>query len=218
MTTTRYAYIHQGKVVWGPGPNPYFITLTNGDIWEISAHSVQESEDKGIFVVQQVNQREFDERFEVPNLPDFSIVGGRPVETWTYRLIESARKNMLKAVDEHAEKLRASLATILPGQYQEYDEVYAEALEVVSLPENQTIVAGTYKYLDADVNVTFSAELNRPVANVREAAELVIDTRNDWKEAGANIRAARLATKKAIKDAATDAQAFAIYKAYINQS
>lgn len=214
--TIRYAYIQNGQTVWGPGPNPYFITLMNGDIWELSAHTVEESEAKGIFTVTQIGKRDFDTRFEEAYTPTYSIVNGKPQETWSYGFIPTAKDNMLMAVDEHAEKLRQVLATQFPGQYHEYEEVYEEALKLLALPVDQVIPDGTYKYLEADVDVTYSNTLGRVVANIREAADLVVETRNNWRNAGATIRSARLATKRAINDAATIQAAFSIYNDYIN--
>jgi hypothetical protein len=209
--TTRYAYINNNITRWGPGANPYFITLVNGDIWEISAHTVGASEAQGIFVVQQVNKRDFDERFEAATTPVYSIVNGRPIETWQYTFIPAARENMIKAVDDYAEARRIELATQHPGQYEEYNEVYREAVEVVALDPNATIPAGQYMYLEADIGVTYSPLVQRAVQTVREAADLVIATRDNWRYFGADIRKNRLNFKKLIRDAASDAEAFQIY-------
>ena len=216
--TIRYAYIDKtnNNTLWGPGPNPYFITLQNGDLWEISAHSVEESEQVGIYIVEQRDKKEFDTRFEEQLTPEYDIINGRPRETWSYGFIPAARENMLKGIDERAEELRTRLATQFAGQYQEYDEVYEEALEVAGLPEQEPIPAGQYPFLEADINVTFSPALNRNVENIREAANLVIQTRNDWKLFGASIRTERLKAKKDVKEAATDAIAYHLYQQYIN--
>lgn len=216
--TTRYAYIDKtnNNTLWGPGPNPYFLTLQNGDLWEITAHTVEESENIGIYVVEQRDKKDFDPRFEQQLTPEYEIRNGRPVEFWSYEFIPAARENMLKAIDEHAEGLRTRLATQFAGQYQEYDEVYREALEVAALPEQEIIPVGKYNFLEADINITFSESLNRKVENVREAAALVIETRNNWKFFGADIRSVRLATKKSVREAATDAIAYSLYKQYID--
>lgn len=214
---TRYAYIVDGQTVWGPGPMPYFITLQDGmaTMWEITAHSVEENEAVGIFIVEQINYREIDERFEQAYVPLYEIVDGRPRETWSYHFIPAARNNMVDGIDEHAEKIREVLATKYSGQYSEYNEAYAEALEIAELPANQTIAPGTYKYIDADVGVTYSFTLNRVVQTIREAAELVIETRAEWKNIGANLRIARLATKKRIREAQSDKDAFVIYNEFV---
>jgi hypothetical protein len=210
--TTRYAYIVNGKTEWGPGPNPYYVTLKNGDAWEITAHTVEESEAKGIYIVEQVNQKEVDVRFFAANLPVYSVVNGRPRETWSYSFIPAARENMLIAVDNYAEDVREYIATRFPGQYAEYEEVYREALEVQSLPPEQQIQPGNYLFLDADIGVTYSPILNRVVQNVREAADLVLETRNQWKIYGGEIRRNRLRVKNMIKNASTDQEAYQIYE------
>lgn len=216
--TIRYAYIDKtnNNTIWGPGPNPYFITLQNGDLWEISSHTTKESEDVGIYVVEQRDKKNFDPRFEVQLTPEYEIRNGKPIEIWSYEFIPAARENMLIAIDEFAEELRTRLATQFAGQYQEYDEVYKEALEVVALPEQQVIPTGQYPFLDADIGVTFSPTLDRNVETVREAANLVVLTRNEWKRLGATIRTNRLKAKKDVKEAATDAIAYHLYQQYIN--
>lgn len=209
--TLRYAYIVQGKTLWGPGANPYYITLENGDIWEISAHTIEESEAVGVFVVEQVGMKDNDNRFFAANLPVYSVVNGKPKETWSYSFIPSALENMLNAVDEHAENVRQYVSTKYPGQYAEYDEVYKEAVEVQALPVDQVIPSGEYPYLDADLNVTYSEGLGRPVQTVREAADLVIQTRDSWKNEGAFIRSNRLRIKKLLREAPTVEDAYQIY-------
>lgn len=218
--TTRYAYldITNNETLWGPGPNPYFLTLKNGDIWEITAHTVQESEAVGVFIVEQKDKRDYDTRFERQLLPEYDVINGRPRETWSYEFIPNARENMILAIDEHAEKLRSVVATQFAGQYEEYNEAYREALEVADLPTEAVIEPGTYPFLDADVNVTYSAKLGRVVQNVKEAATLVIETRNAFKTFGITVRTNRLQAKKNVKDAATDAIAYHLYNQYIDQN
>lgn len=215
--TTRYAYIDKtnNNTIWGPGPNPYFLTLTDGSLWEITAHTVEESEKKGIYIVEQKNKKDFDENFEEQLTPEYDIIKGRPRETWSYNFIPAARGNMIKGVDEYAEKIRASLATNFSGQYQEYDEVYKEALEVNALPLQSNIPVGKYPFLEADVNVTFSEDLDRKVENVREAANLVIQKRNMWKDLSSQIRKSRLLIKNKIREAETDAIAYSLYKQFL---
>ena len=214
---TRYAYIDLDthELLWGPGPMPYFITLKDGTAWEITAHTLEESEAVGIFVVEQVNYREFDDRFEQANLPIFEIVDGRPREVWSYHFIPSARINMAEAVDEHAESMRQIMATKYPGQYEEYNQAYAEAQAILSIPVEEDILPGTYQYVEADVGVSFSTSLQRVVETIREAAQLIIETRAAWKQFGANLRKARLLAKRQIKDAATDEAAMQIYNEFI---
>lgn len=215
--TTRYAYIDitNNETLWGPGPNPYFLPLKDGTMWEVAGHSIAESEEKGVFIVEQVDKRDFDSRFEQQLTPTYKIKNGKPIEVYKYVFIPAARENMLNGVDEHAEKIRSSLATKYPGQYEEYIEVYNEALAVAALPLNSEIPSGTYIYLEADIGVTYSEALGRTVQSVREAADLVIQTRNVWKITAGEIRAQRLAAKKEIKEAANDAIAYELYKQFL---
>ena len=211
---TRYAYVVDNETLWGPGPMPYFITLTNGTGWEITAHTKEENEAVGIYEVEQINYREYDDRFERANVPSYALINGLPTETWSYTFIPAAKENMQIAVDEHAEVLRTQVATKFPGQYAEYDQAYAEAMIVMNLPENATILNEDYPYVAADIGVTYSPILERNVLTIREAAGLIVRTREDWKIFGANLRAARLAAKKNIKDASTDQEAKAIYDTF----
>lgn len=214
--TTRYAYIVEGNTIWGPGPNPYFINLVDGTLWEVLAHSVEESEEKGIFVVEQKNKKNHDPRFEEMYTPVYSIINGRPVETYSYGFIPSALDNMLSAVDEKSESLRNTVTTPYPGQYAEYDEVYKEALQVNSLPGTATIDPEDYPYLQADLGITYSEDLERTVNTIKEAADLVIKTRNTWLEFGGIIRTIRLKAKKEIKNAPTLEKSLEICEKYVS--
>lgn len=215
---TRYAYIVDGETLWGPGPMPYFITLKNKHMWEITAHPVEESESIGIFVVEQIGYFEdLDERFYRWNEPEYTIVDGRPRETHTYYFIPAARINMIKGIDEYAEELRQIVATMYPGQYQEYDQVYKEAVEVNSLPLDQEITPGTYKFLEADIGVTYYWGEERLISNVREAAITVANTRDSWNDFGGNLRKARLETKKLIREATSDEQAMVLFNDFCSK-
>ena len=213
--TIRYAYVVDDETLWGPGPMPYFITLTNGTGWEITAHTKEENEAVGIYVVEQINYREFDDRFERPNIPPYALINGLPTETWTYTFIPAAKINMQFAVDEHAEILRTQVATQFAGQYAEYDQAYGEASDISKLDPNAVIVNADYPYVAADIGVTYSESLGREVQTIREAADLIISTRIIWHDFGASLRTARLAAKKNIKDAISDEAAKVIYDAFV---
>ena len=214
----RYAYIVDGETLWGPGPQPYFIQLQNNILWEVLAHSVEESEAVGVYEVAQVDyQEEFDTRFYQCNFPEYSIVDGRPQEVYTYTFIPAARDNMISGVDEYAERVRQTVATQYPGQYQEYERVYNEAVEVLSLPEDQEILSGEYPYLEADIGVTILWGSDRPVANVRESALTVKNTRDDWNKLCGAIRKSRLSTKKNLREAASDEEAIQIFYEFCNK-
>lgn len=213
----RYAYIVDGETLWGPGAMPYFIDLKDGTRWEISAHSVEESEAVGVYLVEQINYRPFDERFERSNFPVYEVVNGRPRETWSYVFIPAARENMIIATDEYAEKMREKIITGYPGQLQEYNETYKEALEVKALPLEESIPVGRYPYLDGAVGSSYSETLGRYVETVRESADLVIQIREFWFAMGASIRSERLKTKKLISTAESDEEAFVIYNEFVSR-
>lgn len=214
MSIVRYVYINNDtkEVLWGPGPMPYFITLKDGEMWEITAHTAEESKSKGIYLIEQVNYREIDPRLEQNNgAPIFSIVDDKPIETWSYTFVPSARINMIDAIDEHAELLRTIISTKHFGQIKEYDEAYNEAVKVAATPAKKSISEDSYPYLAADIGVTVSEITGNVVSDLREAADLVIHKRNIWKSFNSKLRKDRLLTKKMIREAADDAAAKLIY-------
>lgn len=212
--TIRYAYVVNDETLWGPGPMPYFMTLTDNTMWEITAHTKEQNEAVGIYEVEQINFRKYDDRFERTNIPSYALINGLPTETWSYTFIPAARINMKFAVDEHAEILRTQVATQFAGQYAEYDQAYGEALDISKLDPNAVIVNADYPYVAADIGVTYSESLGREVQTIREAADLIISTRIIWHDFGASLRAARLTAKKNITDAISDEAAKTIYDAF----
>jgi hypothetical protein len=212
---TRYAYVVDGETLWGPGPMPYFITLANNTAWEITAHTKEENEAVGIYEIEQINYREYDDRFESVNTRTYALINDLPTETWNYIFIPAAKDNMQLAVDEHAELLRTEVATKFPGQYAEYDQAYAEALAITQLDPNDVIDNEDYLYVAADIGITYSQSLGREVETIRESAELIVSTRTIWKNFGASLRLARLAAKKNIADASTDQAAKLIYDTFV---
>lgn len=212
---TRYAYVVNNETLWGPGPMPYFITLTDNTMWEITAHTKEQNEAVGIYEVEQINFREYDDRFERANIPSYALINGLPTETWSYTFIPAAKFNMQIAVDEYAEVLRTEVATKYAGQYAEYDQAYGEALDISNLDPNAVIVNSDYPYVAADIGITYSESLGREVQTIREAADLIISTRIIWHDFGASLRLARLTAKKNIADAISDEAAKAIYDAFV---
>lgn len=212
---TRYAYVVNDETLWGPGPMPYFITLTDNTMWEITAHTKEQNEAVGIYEVEQIDYREYDDRFERANIPSYALINGLPTETWSYTFIPAARINMQFAVDEHAEILRTQVATQFAGQYAEYDQAYGEALDISKLDPNAVIVNADYPYVAADIGITYSESLGREVQTIREAADLIISTRIIWHDFGASLRLARLTAKKNIADAISDEAAKAIYDTFV---
>jgi hypothetical protein len=212
---TRYAYVVNNETLWGPGPMPYFITLANNTVWEITAHTKEENESVGIYEVEQINYKEFDDRFERSNVPSYALINGLPTETWSYTFIPAAKINMQIAVDEYAEVLRTQVATQFAGQYAEYEQAYGEALDISKLDPNAVIINADYPYVAADIGITYSQSLGREVQTIREAADLIISTRIIWHDFGASLRLARLTVKKNIADASTDQAAKLIYDAFV---
>jgi len=215
---TRYAYIVDGETKWGPGPMPYFLNLVDGTRWEITAHSVEEAEAVGIFEVEQIGYIEdLDERFYQWAGPEYAIVDGRPRETHRFHFIPAARDNMITGVDDYAEEIRQKVATKYPGQYQEYERVYTEALEVRALPLDHEIAPGTYPYLEADVGVTKYWDSDWLIADIREAAFTVLNTRDFWNKVAYSVRKSRLLTKKRIREAGSDEEAISFFNDFTSK-
>ena len=212
MQPERYALIQDGRLIWGPGLLPPFLHLPNGHQFEASAHGPAQREAVGLHAVEQRGWREIDPDIEQACSQVFSIEDGRPVETWSYCFMPNARETMLRKIDEQAEARRGLFLTVGTGQALEYEEVRREARAVAALATEEPIAPGRFPFLEADIAVTDLRGAGRKVITVREAAAAVLEAHEEWRRAGAAIRARRLAAKRAIASAATDGDAFCIYR------
>ena len=212
MRPERYALIQEGRLIWGPGPLPHVLYLPNGDAFDTAAHAPAEREAAGLHAVEQRGWREIDPEIEQADSPEFCIENGRPVETWSYSFTPGAREAMLRKTDEQAEARRSLFFTAGSGQALEYQEARREARVVAALPAEEAIAPGRFPFLEADIAVTELPGAGRKVITVREAAAVVLAAHEAWRRAGAAIRARRLAAKRAIASAATDSEAFGIYR------
>lgn len=207
MPPERYALVRDGALLWGPGPQPYFVNLPNGDLFEVAAHKPEEREGAGLLLVEQRGWREIDPEIEQAETPVLSIEDGRPVEIWSCRFTPGARQAMRRKIDERAEALRSDYITSAPGQVMEYEEAFRQAQAVSALPLEEPIAPGQFPFLDADIGATDLPGSGRKVETVREAAAAVLGARRSWQDAGVRVRAWRLAAKAAIAGAATDSDA-----------
>lgn len=126
------------------------------------------------------------------------------VEVSRFATVEDARAAAKRTIDEAAEEARQRYLTPGAGQALEYEAVYAEALRYVAAK------AGPYPMLQADVDAGTAEDL-------AEAAAVVITTRQEWEQAGAIIRSLRLAGKRQIDEAETQADVAQIRKQVIAQ-
>lgn len=212
MPPERYALIRDGVLIWGPGPLPHVINLENGDLFEVAAYTPEQRRSVGLLPVEQRGWREIDPEIEQAETPAFAIEQGRPVEIWSYRFTPGARAAMRHRIDEQAEAVRREHISAAPGQVMEYEAAVEEAWIVAALPPEEPIAPGRFPFLEADIGVTDLAGAGRTVDTLREAAAAILGASKSWRQAGARIRAWRLAAKAAIATAATDAEAFQVFR------
>lgn len=209
----RWIRMQDGVVVTGPGPLPIRLPDANGDPVRATELTEDQINALGWYRVAQ-SRRAFDRRFEVETGPAFTLIDGEPTDVFSYSFRPGARQYMTAAIDQQAEFQRRGFITALPGQMGEYDEAVVEARACLDDYENGiTPVAGQYAYLEADIGHTINPDTGQPVADIYEAAQVVLAMRTAFKAAGAEIRRNRLAAKAAIRAAGTDAEAMAIVHA-----
>ncbi len=147
---------------------------------------------------------------DVSNVPDIAVgwiaradgTFGPPVLT-TVDL--TALKAMLKTqIDAAAEALRLTLITPGSGQAMEYQEAYAEAVQVdAATKAGQTVDGAGFPMLTASIGYDVDPQTKQPTVDVVGEARAVLAAYDAYQRAGAAIRAARLRAKAAIDDAAS---------------
>ncbi|MGY0794315.1 hypothetical protein ACW7BJ_33625 [Azospirillum argentinense] len=114
--------------------------------------------------------------------------------------LDAIKAEAARAIDLQAGAARAAFAA--PGQFQaeEYQQAATQAERCVAADP------GPFPALEADVAAgTLDPRLGRPVADVWEAADLVLFTRSLWYDALNAIRVVRLTAKAAVQTAETPA-------------
>lgn len=123
----------------------------------------------------------------------------------------------LKAqVDVAAEALRLTLITPGSGQAMEYQEAYAEAVQVdATLKANAsaTFDPAAFPMLSASIGFDADPTTGQPTVDVPGEARAVLAAYDAYQKAGAAIRAARLKGKAAIDAATTPDAAQAAFAA-----
>jgi|GEM_PF-3755627 len=208
----RYARIEGQEIVWGPGHLAPWQDA-KGDIVDLGKLSPKELAALGFHEVEQRGLRDFDARFEMRTGPALSVEGDKPVEAYSHAWRPDARRNMIAVVDHVAEAIRALLITAMPGQMAEYAAAVDQAEQVKELVALGAIPdAAEYAYLAADIGVTVNPVTGKEVIDLEEAAEVVLTKSREFHALNAALRAVRLASKKRIREAATDAAAYEVFK------
>lgn len=104
--------------------------------------------------------------------------------------LKEAQFYALGVVDEKAGQARARYLSSGYGQEMEYQEAYRQAVEFQNNPTK------TYLMLEADVDAGI-------VSTVADAANLVLQRRQEWERVGKLIRSIRLKAKREIREATT---------------
>lgn len=129
--------------------------------------------------------------------PAAAIEAGVPEDA-----VLGAYRDLLKSrVDATAESLRSSITTPGSGQAMEYLEAQQQAF--AALADQAGATAQKYPMLAASVGIDVDPSTGQPAADVVGVARSVHAAYGQWNAAGSAIRAARLAGKKAIEEAAT---------------
>lgn len=119
--------------------------------------------------------------------------------------VQDAKASALPAVDLTAATLGESVTDGLPAiRAAEYELVAEEAVTLLAEPDPDN-PQGTYETLQIDLEAgTINPGTGQPVQTLREAAEVVMATREAWrKQALVAIRRARLTGKAAVRAAGT---------------
>lgn len=122
------------------------------------------------------------------------------------------------AVDDAAEALRLTLITPGSGQAMEYQEAYAEAVQVdAALKANAsaTFDPAAFPMLSASLGYDLDPTTGKATVDIAGEARAVLAAYDAYQRAGAAIRAARLKAKAAIEAAADEAAAQAAFAAIV---
>lgn len=126
-----------------------------------------------------------------------------PVDLATLKIQLKAR------VDAAAEAARLQVITAGSGQAMEYQEAYAEAVQVyttLKATPDATFDPAAFPMLSASIGLDTDPQTGQPTTDVAGEARAVLTAYDAYQRVGAAIRGARLRAKAAI-DAAADAEA-----------
>lgn len=123
--------------------------------------------------------------------------------------LDPLKADLKAQVDARAEALRLTLITPGSGQAMEYQEAYAEAVQVDAAAKanaGASFDAAAYPMLSASLGYDLDPTTGKPTVDIAGEARAVLAAYDAYQKAGAAIRGVRLKGKAAI-DAATDAAA-----------
>ncbi|MGU3386944.1 hypothetical protein ACLBYG_20705 [Methylobacterium sp. D53M] len=128
-------------------------------------------------------------------------------------------KSSLKAqVDAEAEALRLTLITPGSGQAMEYQEAYAEAVQVdaaMKANASATFDPAAFPMLAASLGFDLDPQTGKATTDIPGEARAVLAAYDAYQKAGAAIRGVRLRAKAAIDEAADAASASAAAAAIV---
>ena len=162
---------------------------------------------------------------------DVSALAPRPEQDWAFDgatftppsapvldpvELAALKSGLSRLVDADAEALRLRLITPGSGQAMEYQEAYAEAVQVDQASKaGQALDAAAFPMLAASIGFDRDPQTGKPTVDVVGEARAVLAAYDAYQRAGAAIRGARLAAKKAIDEAATGDAARAAFAATV---
>lgn len=136
--------------------------------------------------------------------PDVDLTGYAAKALAALSEVKGALKSL---VDSRAEALRLTLITPGSGQAMEYQEAYAEAVQVdaaIKANASTTFDPAAFPMLAASLGFDLDPETGKATTDIPGEARAVLAAYDAYQKAGAAIRNVRLKGKAAI-DAATDA-------------
>jgi hypothetical protein len=133
-----------------------------------------------------------------------------------YMSLAPLQADLKARVDTAAEALRLTLITPGSGQAMEYQEAYAEAVQVDQATKaGQAVDAAAFPMLSASLGYDLDPTTGKPTTDIPGEARAVLAAYDAYQKAGAAIRSVRLKGKAAIDAAADAAGAQAAFAAIV---
>lgn len=142
-----------------------------------------------------------DEGFKARFFDGYEIFPDKVIEKYRHEWQPDLKDLLQKKIDEKAEEVRLLYITPGSGQALTYQRKLEEARQLLAGDP------GPFPLLEASVGIDG--------ATVQDVANVVMQMNDLWTQAAATIESARLGGKKAVREAETPEDAYAVYKAIV---
>ena len=157
---------------------------------------------------------------------DEAVLGPRPTEDDLSAVaalpdpdpLPALKVALSQQIDAAAEALRLTLITPGSGQAMEYQEAYAEAVQVdAAIKANAAVTfdPAAFPMLSASLGYDRDPSTGEPTTDIASEARAVLAAYDAYQRAGAAIRGARLKAKAEIAAATSEVAAVAIFSGLI---